>query len=307
MRAFAILLVFVFAAQAAFAAIDSTLTSLAPSSSTLLTGIDVQRAGASGSGNRMLERVIDDQGVAKLVSSIGLNLRRDLRHLLLVGVGQQPTSESQTVVIANGTFDPARLMSAGRLRGVSVKRFSGFVAVTQGTGVTAPAVAFPRSGVLVMGNLRMVQTVLTSRAHRGNIDAVLRDQVSQIGPENDVWFATTLSGSFLADAAGDALPSQVRTSGALERISRSAGGLQFGPSDKVVLNLVARSPTDARLLSGVLGVAATIARLQLRGNSGLVLAETVLTSMQLSVDDSTVHLVSTLPDAQLERALISPN
>lgn len=76
--------------------------------------------------------------------------------------------------------------------------------------------------------------------------------------------------------------------------------------NKVVLNLIARSPSDARLLSGVLRVAATIARLQFRGN-GLVLAETVLTSMQLSVEHSTVHVVSTVPDAQLERALISPN
>ena len=158
-----------------------------------------------------------------------------------------------------------------------------------------------------MGNLRTVQAVLASGAHRGNIDAVLRDQVSQIGPRNDVWFATTLSGSFLADTAGDALPSQVRTSGALERISRSAGGLQFGQSDKVVLNLIARSPSDARLLSDVLRVAAAIARLQLRGNGGLVLAATVLTSIQLSVEHSTVHFVSTVPDAQLERALISPN
>lgn len=255
----------------------------------------------------MLQKIVDDQGLAKLVSSIGMNVRRDLRHLLLVGLGQQPTSESQTVVIAHGMFDPARLMSVARLRGAFVKRYGGFTMVVQGAGMTASAVAFPRPGVLVMGDLATVQAVLASEAHTGNIDVVLRDEVNQISPRNDVWFATTLSGSFLADAASDALPSQLRSSGALERISRSAGGLQFGPNDKVTLDLFARSPGDARLLSGVLRVAGTLARLQFGADAGLVLAETVLSSMQISVERSTVHALSTVPDGQVERALTSSN
>jgi hypothetical protein len=255
----------------------------------------------------MLQKIIDDQGLAKLVSSIGLNVRRDLRHLLLVGLGQQPTSESQSVVIAHGTFDSARLTAAGRSGRAPVTRYAGVTVLVQGAGRTASAVAFPRPGVLVMGDLATVQTVLASEAHSANSDAVLRDEVNQIGPGNDVWFATTLSGSFLAQAAGDALPSQLRTSGVLERISRSAGGLQFGQNDKVLLNLIARSPGDARLLSRVLRVAGTLARLQFGGDAGFVLAETVLSSMQISVERSTVHTVSTVPDGQVERALTSSN
>ncbi len=307
MRVTAVCLVLFFAAQVAFAAVDSTLISLAPPSSTVLTGIDVQRAASSSSGTLMLQKTIDDQDLATLLSSIGLDVRRDLRHLLLVELGQEPVSEAQTAVIASGSFDPARLTSAARKRGASVKRYRGLTVVEQRQGTTTSAVAFSRPGVLVTGDLATVQAVLASEAHAGNIDAVLRDEVNQIGPGNDVWFATTLSGSLLAERVADALPSQLRSSGALDRISRCAGGLQFGPSDEVILDLVARSPGDARLLSGVLRVAGTLAHLQLGGTAGLVLAGSVLSSMQVSVEGSTVHAVSTVPDELVERALTSSN
>src|SRR5690348_12841289 len=132
MRLSLIWLVSIFAAQIAFAAVDSTVISLAPPSTTVLTGIDVQRAGISRSGSVMLQKAIDEQRLAKSVSFIGLNVRRDLRHLLWVGLGQQPTWKSETAVIAHGTFDPSRLTSAARMRGASLKRYGGVTVAVQG-------------------------------------------------------------------------------------------------------------------------------------------------------------------------------
>jgi hypothetical protein len=176
----------------------------------------------------------------------------------------------------------------------------------QPTGKAAAAIAFPQQGILVMGDLATVCAVIAHRSP-SKLDPTLREQVDRIGPSNDVWFATVLSGSFLAQQLGDALPWPLRNSEALQKISRSAGGLQFGPSDKLTLDLVARSPGDARLIADVLHLGGSLAHLQIGGNAGLLLAEGVLRSMHAVSEGLKVHASSVMPDEQLERALASSN
>lgn len=178
--------------------------------------------------------------------------------------------------------------------------------IVQQNGNTASAIAFARPGVLVMGGIAKVESVLASGSDHRGIDPTLRDEVDQIGSPNDVWYATTLSGSFLSRQVGDALPSVLRNSGALDRIRRSSGGLHYGANDSVTLDLVAGSPGDARLISGVLRVAGKLAHLDLGGKPDLLLAERILSSMQVVVNGTKVNVISAVPDEQLERALATP-
>jgi hypothetical protein len=291
--------------QSALASVDYALLSIVPPSATVIAGIDVRRAVTSRSGTYMLEQTVADQQFAGLVSATGLNVRRDVRQMLLVGTGRQSTTDSPHAVIAHGTFDPARLIAAGQLRGASIRRYRAFAILVQGTGKAVEAIAFPSAEFLVMGDLATVEAVLASGGQSGGINPVLRGQVNRIGPGNDVWFATALSGAYLVQQLGDALPEQLRTSDVLERISRSSGGLQFSQTDKLTLDLVAHSPGDARFLSGLLQLAGSLGHLQIGGNAGLALAESVLSSMQVGSQGSTVHAASAVPDAQLERALKS--
>lgn len=307
MRLFALsLVVLVFAADPALAATDGKLLSLAPPSSTVLAGIDVQRAAASRSGNVMLQQTFDGQGLTKLVAAAGLNVRRDLTQILLIGTGQQIDADSRYSLLARGTYNPARLTAAAESRGASIRRYGAVTVISIGTGKAASALAFLRPGVLLLGDPANVHTVLASAARPGHIDPTLRDQADRIGTRNDIWYATTLSGSFLVQQAGDALPPPLRNSGVLDRISRSSGGLQFGASDTMTIDLVASSPGDARLLSDALRVAGRLARLQFGGSAELVLAGSVLSSMRVAVDGSAVHTTATVPDEQLERALTAP-
>ena len=87
---------------------------------------------------------------------------------------------------------------------------------------------------------------------------------------------------------GNSMPSALRNSGALDRISRSSGGLHFGANDTVTIDLVARSPSDARLISGVLRVAGKLAHLQFGGKPDLVLAESILSSIRVAVNGTQV-------------------
>ncbi len=296
------------ALHTAVAAVDGALISIAPPSSTVLVGIDAQRAVASRSGNAILWQTIEAQGLVRLLAAVGLNAHRDIRQMLLAGTGQHSDAALQYAVLAEGNYNPVRLIAAGKLKGALVRRYGAVTVIALGTGNTASAVAFLKPGFLVMGNLVTVQNMLASETHshlRG-IDPTLRSQINRIGPGNDVWYATTLSGSFLGQQVADALPSELRHSRALEAISRSSGGLQFGSTDKISLDLVASSPGNARLLSDVLQVAGRVARLKFGSDAGLVLAANVLSSMQVSLEASTVHCISEVPDEPLERALTSP-
>jgi hypothetical protein len=300
------LAVLTIAAASAPAAVDGKLLSLAPSSSTVLAGIDVQRAAASRSGNVMLQQTIDGQGLTKLVAAVGLNVRRDLTQMLLIGTGQQLNAESRYTLLARGEYTPARLIAAAKSRGASIRRDGAVTVISVGAGKSPSAVAFVRPGVLVLGSPADVHAMLAPAAHPGDIEPALREQADRIGAQNDIWYATSLSGSFLAQEAGDALPPALRGSGVLDRISRSSGGLQFGSNDELTLGIVASSPGDARLLSDALRVASRLARLQLGGDADFVLAQSVLSSMRVTVEGLTVHAVSAVPDGQLERALTTP-
>jgi hypothetical protein len=307
MRLFALgLPVLLFAAHVAFAAAEDALLSFAPPASTVLAGIDVKRAAASRSGSVMLQQTIDGQGLTKIIAAAGLDVRRDLTQILLAGTGQQFNADSRYALLAHGTYNARRLIAAARSRGASIKRNGTVTVISMGAGKTASALALLRPGVLVLGDPANVHAVLASAARPGPIDSTLRDQADRIGTQTDIWYATILSGSFLVQQAGDAMPVALRNSGVLDRISRSSGGLQFGPSDKITLDLVASSPGDARLLSDALRVAGRLARLQFTGSADLVLAGSVLSSMRVAVEDSTVQATSAVPDEQLERALTAP-
>jgi hypothetical protein len=306
MRLFVLsVLLVVTARQPALASVDDTLLALAPSSTKVLTGIDVKRAATSRAGSYILNETLTDEGVATLARTTGLNVRRDIRQMLYVGLEQQSAANLSYVLIAHGAFDAPRLIAVARSKGASVRQYRGSALLVLNTGKSASGVAFPRAGIVFFGDLATVEAVLSAQPSSPGVVAALREQVARIGPANDMWFATLLSGSFLVRQTHDSLPPPMRNSELLDGISRSLGGLRFGKNDQITLDLIARTASDARLLSGLLHVGGSLAHLQIGGSAELSLAESVLSSMQVSVEGSTVHATSTLADEQLERALVS--
>ena len=292
-------------AQTAFASVDVTLLSTVPPSSTVLAGIDIERAERSRAGSYIVQQTIADQDIAKLTKITGLDVRRDVRHLLFVGLGQHSARESAHITLAEGTFDPTRLVATGRSRGASRQQYRGTALLVQGAGNTAFAIAFPRAGVLLFGDLTTVRSIPASQDVSVHINPALINEINRIGSTSDMWFATLLSGSFLGEQTGDTLPPQLRDSDFLASITQSSGSLRFGQSDQMTLKLVARSVSDARMISGLLHVGGSLAHLAIGGSSGFSLAEKVLSSMQVTVQGTTVSATAAMPDDQLEQVLAS--
>jgi hypothetical protein len=92
----------------------------------------------------------------------------------------------------------------------------------------------------------------------------------------------------------------------LQSILQSSGGMQFGDTVMVSLDLIARSPEDARSLSDLLHFAGNLAQMHAgAGNPQASFAATALNAIQVSTDGANVHATVALPEAQLEAALAS--
>jgi hypothetical protein len=290
----------------AFASVENDLMSMAPPGTTLLTGIDVARTKASPFGAYLLKEMnTGDSHFQQFMSATGFDPRRDLQQLLLAGVAGKSGPNSRFAILARGTFDETRIRTAVLAKG-------GAVSVVNGTETLllpkhrddAPvALAFPRPGFAVLGGVKSLEEVLSSKTSVPNVDAQLMDQVNRVGSENDVWFATLMSGSFLGRQLEDGVPSNVANSGVLKSILRSSGGMQFGNTVAMSLDLFTRTPDDAQSVTELLRFAGNLAQMQKdpRANA----AAAALGNLELQTAGSTVHASLNLSEQQMEQLMQS--
>lgn len=304
MRLFVVgLPILLLASQAVFASVDSGLLAMAPAEATLLTGVDVTRTANSHLGAYMLRQMHSDQDFDKFIALTGFDPRRDLQQILFVGLGRQTGSDSRFAVLARGSFDPARLTGAAQAKGAVLTHYHGMPVLVQNSGKRAVGIAFPQADIVVVGDLETVHRVIAPEGSTG-LDPKLTEQVNRIGSGNDVWFATLLSGSFLGQQLGGAAP-ELQGAQALQSILESSGGLQFGDALTVSLDVIARSPEDARSLSDLLHFAGNLLQMHSSSTAGSLLARSAVGTMQVTTDGSNLHASAALPEAQVEQAIMA--
>jgi hypothetical protein len=304
MRSLAVLLPLMTASCGlAVASVDVQLVGMAPSTSTLLLGIDMGRVATSRSAGFVAAQLLADPDIASLMASGGFDIEQGMQQILFAGLGRQTAGDSRGVVIARGTFDPARLRAVARAKGAATRRYRGATILVQGTGDAALGLAFPETGIAVIGDLATVRSMLAPNAPSFSIDPRLRAQVNRISnARDDVWFATLLSGRFLGHQLASVIP-QIQSSQALRAIERSSGGIQFaGHTVTINLDLIAGSAIAAQSLSGLLNVAGTLIGMSPNA-SGTSLVRTALHSVQVAADGATIHAKAELAETQVEEAL----
>ncbi|HEX4770238.1 MAG TPA: hypothetical protein VH351_05370 [Bryobacteraceae bacterium] len=296
---------------AAFGSVESDLMAMAPAETTLLSGIDVARTKASPFGAYLLNEMSRGNGhLPEFMAATGFDPRRDLQQVLLAGVAGKSGPNSRFAILARGTFDEARIRTAVLANGGSVSTINGLETLLipkhrqneqRENGVVG--LAFPKPGLAVLGDVKTLQEVLSPRASNQNLDALLVDQVNHVGSENDIWFATLMSGSFLGHQLADGAPPNVVNSGALKSILRSSGGMQFGTNVAMSLDLFTRSADDARSVTELLRFAGNLAQMQ--NNPQGTAAAAALSNLELQTEGSTVHASLNVTEQQMEQLMQS--
>jgi hypothetical protein len=291
----------------AFASVQGDLLAMAPAETTLLTGIDVTRAQASPFGAYLLKQMRSDEGrFQEFTGATGFDPHRDLQQVLLAGVAGKKGPNSRFAIFAHGTFDEARIKTAVLAKGGAVSAVDGIpVLLIQKHGDHGQvALAFPQPGLAVLGDPDTLGEVLSPKSTTGALDPQLLDQVNRVGADNDIWFATLMAGNFLDHHFADAATPGMANSAALKSILRSAGGLQFGDTVAMSLELITRSADDARSVSDLLRFAGNMVQMQ-QNNPRANAAASALSGMQLQTDGSTVHASLGISEQQLELLLQS--
>lgn len=277
-----------------FASVDRELLSMAPPETTLLTGIDVAKTAATPFGQKVLANARTQDGNYQQFASVtGFDPTRDIQNVLLAGIASKDGPESRFAVLARGTFDVTKIQSAVQAKGAKLSTLNGITILTSasGNGGKQITVAFPQPSIAIMGDSATVREILSNNSGGATPDPKLLAQVNEIGPDNDVWFATLLSGNFIGNDVASAAPagsSQLFNAQLLRSIIQSSGGIQFGNTVSVAVHLVTKSEADAQSVSDLLKFASNMLQMKQGDDPNLSIIAAALSTMQVQTTGSRV-------------------
>lgn len=295
---------FCFAAAAGFAA-DSSLLALIPTSAKVVSSIDIQQARNSPFGQFLLSKVNSNgSGFDKMAQETGFDPRRDLQSFVFASPGPAADKgQSSFVVVARGNFDPQLIRKQILSHGAHVQNSNGVdVYVNVKDGRQRTAFALPDVGLAVFGDLASVQQVLANRANPSVLDPTLQALISKVSANNDAWFASILSGSFLSQHLNEATNQQVKSQAqALQSVRQAAGGIQFGDPVQFTFDALTRSPQDAVSLEDVVRFVASFVQMQRQRDSQLDILASALDSMVLNASGNNFHVNLAIPEKSVEQ------
>jgi hypothetical protein len=296
-------------ASTAFAA-DPQLMNLVMPDAKVLAGINVTSAKISPLGQFLISRLN-----ATNPQLNGIAPMQDVTEILAASTANSAAPGG--LIAMRGTFDPgkiiATLAAAPKAPVYQVQAYAGATLITFTTKAkVSPAVAFIGGTVAIAGDAPTVTAALDRSAGNNAIDPALAVQVSALSGTEDAWFVSTVSPSLLFPAKA---PTPTALNNTVDQImpffaavQGFSGGIKFGDTVPVTLDIVANSDKNAEALANV----AKFAISMLAMNTGQSAAQDpttaaalkLLQTLQVNTTGSTVDLALTIPEAQIE-SLIS--
>lgn len=285
-----------------FASIDPALLALVPPDSRLITGVDADRARSSSFGQYMLNRVrTNDPHFEQFVNDTGFDPRRDLQAFVFATNGAK--GEGHFAILARGIFDADRLKAAAKAHGSTVQSYNGTDLFVSSKGQSNTGFAFLDSTSIALADTVTLKQILDNRNSPPALDPALLKLLESANTTNDVWFVSTLPGSFLASNLRQQTGEAPDNSGAFRGVIQSHGGVRFGDIVQLSFDALTRSPQDATSLTDVLRFLASATQMGRNSDPRAAILANSLDTMQLTSNGSTVHAGLALTEANLERLI----
>jgi hypothetical protein len=291
-------------------AADPQMLNLLMPDAKVVAGVNVQQAMATPFGQYVLSLIApQDQQIQSLATQIGFDPRRDVRELLVASTGAPAHAG---LVLARGSFDPAKIAAAATLAGVKSETYSGVAILEQqpkqpadAQTAAAPMVglAFLDSSLVVAGDVTNVKAAIDRRGAAAILPAALLTQVNQWSLSQDAWVVDIAPLASLTPPAGaPRLPGGAQAT-AFQTIQQAASGVKFGTIVAVAAQAQADTAQNATALAGVLQLLANLAQAQAAQNPG---AAALLKSLTVTAQGNTLKIAMSLPEDQLQQ-LVKPN
>jgi len=287
-------------ASAASAAVDPALLDLVMPDVQVLAGMQVQQSLASPFGQYFLNQIPSNDGVNKFAGATGLDVRRDIREILVAGVGGTlgAGNASPGLILVRGTFAPAQFAALATLTGSSVTPENGVLLITPPQNANT-SLAFLDSSTLLIGDRASLKAAIARHAANARFAGPLAEKAQSASGANDAW-VTTLAplAQFMKGAASPLPPALLQSVGGI------SAGIHFGAGAVTLLGEVSTpSAADAQSMADTLKFLAAMLQANKSQNPQ---AAALLQSAQFSADGPLMRISLSVPEQQMEQIFVLP-
>ena len=265
-----------------------------PSNASIVAYANVREVMLSDFRERIRQIAPDDVGQAELEQQLGLNIERDIDHVVAFLAPGPDDGQLAGLVLFRGRFDTTRLEAVARGGGAPVREYAGTRVVSIDAGdVGALAMAFMEPGLVAVGDLGTVHQALD----RGSAGADLTSNEQMMGllervdRGSNAWavgrFGDLSSLGFLPDEVSAQIPAVT----AFAVSGRVNGGLSGS------VTIEGRDEAAGQNLRDVFRGFLALATMQTTGRPEL---EAMLGSLQLSGTGTLATLSFWLPSEALD-------
>jgi hypothetical protein len=278
-------------------AADPQLLNLVMPDARVLAGVNVEQAKGTPFGQYVLTQVQNqNKDMQEVVNLTGFDPTRDVRELLAASTGEP--GKKSGLMLARGSFDPAKIASYAASKGAASEVYGGFTILEDPK--KTHGVAFLDSTLALAGDVANVKAAIDRRTVAANIPVSLAVQVDQWSNSQDAWFVAAVPAQNLkVPPTAPNLPA-ITQSTAFQNIQQTAGGVKFG--NNVVLTAQAKADTaqNASALADVVRLLVNLAQMQAQQNPQ---AAALAKSVAVTTDGSQMDVSLTIPGDQFQQML----
>jgi hypothetical protein len=224
--------------------------------------------------------------------------------------GAQP--QPSFLVLARGSFDPAKIEAAAVAKGATVQNYMGLDMILNEDSSHPSGVTFLDNTLAVAADLATLQYAIAHRTDASGgapkISAALQASINTASTGNDAWFVSLVPGTnFFPNSAINVGQSasgqnngQAVQGATLQSIQQSMGGVHFGDQIAVSFQAVTRSDKDATSLADVVRFFGSMVQMQRQSNPQAAILATALDNMNLQTSGSTLTLALSIPEKDFE-------
>jgi hypothetical protein len=267
-----------------------------------VAGIDVVQCRSSQFGQYILSKSqAGDAHFDQFMTQTGFDPRRDLDSVLMTSSSEDGAKNSSFAILARGSFDQSKITATAVAKGAVAGTYQNFSILTSKDHGQQVAIAFPDTGVAVMGDLASVHQVIQNLSTPAALDVDLTNRIDAAGTANDAWFVSLNGASMLGKEFSAQTGGQMGQMQALQSVHSASGGVKFGSTVAVTLDAGTRSEQDATSLADVFRFVGSMVQMQRQQNPRAAIMASAVDNMQVAATGQNVHVVFSMSEQNLEQ------
>lgn len=279
-------------------AAEPGLLNLVMPDAAVVAGIRVDRILASPIGQSVLSQIdVPAEELTKVIALVGFDPRRDVSEVLIAAPAGTASKLQRGLLLARGSFDPARLSALASLGKAELTTYQG-VQIASSKEKQPAALAFLDGSTLAVGDPESVRGAIGRRGSPVRLPAKFMAKVNELSGAYDIWGVSIMPPAEMAKALPNAQVSGALKGDMLQGIEQVSGGVRLSSRIDISFEALTRSEKDATALNDVVRFLTGLALSQ--GKPG---AAKALENLQLKVEGRTVKFALTIPEQQVAQMI----